>query len=305
MNWKKMGCIYCPGKNDKYQYAMFPNVQILNENEGKIRIYYTHRGSGNYGFPTYLDGLLNESGFRLLYNHNEPIIDRGALGTFDDSGVNITSIIKINGIRRFYYLAWNLGVTVPFRNSIGVAEEIDSTGTKLKRLYEGPILDRSKEYPYLCATPCVIKEKEGFYRLWYAAGEPWIEKEDNGLEVACNISYAESEDGIDWIRRGIVSVGHKPTDHVTTTPFVIKENNIFKMWYSYRGEKYRIGYAESLDGISYERKDELVGITVSESGWDSEMICYPQVFDLNGKRYMIYSGNSYGKTGIGLAILSY
>jgi len=75
------------------------------------------------------------------------------------------------------------------------------------------------------------------------------------------------------------------------------------MWYSYRGSKYRIGYAESKDGISWIRKDSEVGIDVSSSGWDSDMIEYPHVFDHGGQLYMLYNGNGYGKTGIGLAVL--
>jgi hypothetical protein len=74
------------------------------------------------------------------------------------------------------------------------------------------------------------------------------------------------------------------------------------MWYSYRGESYRTGYAESQDGINWQRKDEEAGIDVSPSGWDSEMIAYAHVFNHRGKRYMLYNGNGYGKTGIGLAV---
>ena len=48
--------------------------------------------------------------------------------------------------------------------------------------------------------------------------------------------------------------------------------------------------------------DEEVGIGPSESGCDSEMICYPCLFDFEGKRYMTYNGNEYGKTGFGIAV---
>lgn len=76
------------------------------------------------------------------------------------------------------------------------------------------------------------------------------------------------------------------------------------MWYAVRGEHYIIGYAESNDGYTWTRKDHLAGINVSESGWDSEMIEYPFIFDHKDNRYMFYNGNGYGRTGIGLAILS-
>ena len=75
------------------------------------------------------------------------------------------------------------------------------------------------------------------------------------------------------------------------------------MWYSYSIDKYRIGYAESLDGIKWERKDEQVGITVSEFGWDSESIEHCYVFNHLNSKYMLYSGNDFGKSGFGIANL--
>jgi hypothetical protein len=76
------------------------------------------------------------------------------------------------------------------------------------------------------------------------------------------------------------------------------------MWYSYRGEHYKIGVADSTDGILWQRKDSEVGIDVSETGWDSEMIEYAHVFELRNHLYMFYNGNGYGKTGLGYAIWS-
>jgi hypothetical protein len=75
------------------------------------------------------------------------------------------------------------------------------------------------------------------------------------------------------------------------------------MWYSIRGFKdlYKMGYAESTDGIHWERKDQQVGISPSDIGWDSEMICYPCVIDVKGKRYMFYNGNRHGESGFGYA----
>ena len=74
------------------------------------------------------------------------------------------------------------------------------------------------------------------------------------------------------------------------------------MWYPYRGESYRIGYAESRDGTDWTRRDDIAGIEPSASGWDSEMVTYPFVFRHRDRRYMLYCGNGYGLTGIGLAV---
>jgi hypothetical protein len=83
------------------------------------------------------------------------------------------------------------------------------------------------------------------------------------------------------------------------------------MWYSYRQKRgyrsdksssYRLGYAESRDGIKWNRKDDQVGINVSPSGWDSEMIEYPFYYAQNDKEYLFYNGNGFGKTGFGYAV---
>ncbi|MDR3088446.1 MAG: hypothetical protein LBU39_01340 [Desulfobulbaceae bacterium] len=92
-------------------------------------------------------------------------------------------------------------------------------------------------------------------------------------------------------------------EHAIARPSVLRDPDGWKMWYSFRGETYRIGYAESPDGLVWTRLDEQAGIDVSATGWDTEMIEYPFVFDHAGRRYMLYNGNGYGKTGFGLAVL--
>ncbi|MDR3562630.1 MAG: hypothetical protein P4N59_14510 [Negativicutes bacterium] len=301
MIWRKLGNVYCPAEGERYTHAMFPEVECIDECAGRIRVYYTHRDSNNYGFPTFLDAELIGDKFTIIYNYHEPIMGKGDIGNFDDSGANITSLIKINGKRRFYYYGWNLGVTVPFRNAIGVAEASgEEADLSLTRLFPGPILDRAARFPGLCATPCVIRMGDA-YRMYFTQGSPWI-MTDGKPNVACRIAFADSEDGLVWRRSDEAAVDNLPTDHVVTTPFVMLDGGVFKMWYSYRGAKYRIGYAESTDGKRFQRKDSDVGISVSASGWDSEMICYPKVFRLNGTLYMIYCGNNYARTGFGLAV---
>ena len=74
----------------------------------------------------------------------------------------------------------------------------------------------------------------------------------------------------------------------------------------YRGHQngYRIGYASSYDLLDWVRDDSKVGIDVSESGWDSEMISYPHVFELDGEIYMAYLGDQVGRYGFGMAKLN-
>jgi hypothetical protein len=140
--------------------------------------------------------------------------------------------------------------------------------------------------------------------MWYISGVKW-EREGGNPKHYYHIKYAESRDGYEWKRKGLVCIDFKSKEeYAIARPCVIKEKGYYEMWYSYRGENYKMGYAKSKDGLRWERKDEEAGIDVSESGWDSEMIEYPFVFDHKGERYMLYNGNGFGKTGIGLAVLA-
>jgi hypothetical protein len=119
-----------------------------------------------------------------------------------------------------------------------------------------------------------------------------------------NIKYAESIDGIHWKREGMISVDYQyPGESRVSRASVIKEGGLYKMWYCYAiGEGgYKIGYGESEDGFRFHRRDEEAGIGLSEKGWDSEMLCYPFVFQHKGTKYMLYCGNGYGRTGFGYA----
>lgn len=139
--------------------------------------------------------------------------------------------------------------------------------------------------------------------MWYGSTLDWTSENGEMIHV---IKYATSVDGENWIKHGVVIPYEIGVAQAFSKPSVIIDKNGYHMWYSYRsgdGTPYRIGYSHSTDGINWERKHKDVGIDVSETGWDSNMICYPFVFEHDGDRYMLYNGNNYGKTGFGLAIL--
>lgn len=238
--------------------------------------------------------------FSILKIAEEPLLAPGEIGTFDDSGVSLSCLKQIRGRKYLYYLGWNLGVTVPWRNSIGLAIYDPGTGT-FQRHSKAPLLDRDDVDPYSISYPFVL-ENGGIYRMWYGSNLRWGKEQEQMAHV---IKYAESDDALHWKRQGIIALNFKDeSEYAMSRPCVLKEDGIYKMWYSCRGESYRIGYAESRDGVAWERKDEEVGIDVSDAGWDSEMVEYPFVFDHDNERYMFYNGNGYGKTGVGLAVLA-
>ena len=266
------------------------------------RIYFGGRNRENKTQPGFIEIDITDP-FNILRISPEPVLKLGKPGLFDDSAIWCHWIVRRGDVLYMYYNGWVRGVSVPYYSAIGLAISKDN-GLSFTRVSKAPIMGRNDVDPYSVGGPCVLVENN-VWRMWYWSAVDFRIEEGKPMYYY-HIKYAESRDGIHWERKGIVAIDFKyPGETRISRPCVIKEGGIYKMWYSYAigHGGYRIGYAESKDGIHWERKDEEVGITVSKEGWDAEMICYPFVFEHKGQKYMLYNGNGYGKTGIGLAIL--
>jgi hypothetical protein len=230
----------------------------------------------------------------------DPILDLGPLGAFDDSGVT-TSCLVLSGADRFlYYTGWSRGVTVPFYLAASVA--VSSNGGPFERWSHAPLLERSAVDPFLTASPFVLVG-HGRWRMWYVSATEWRHT-GSGPRHYYHIRYAESDDGFVWRRDGQVCVDYAtPDEHAFARPWVVHDDDAYRMWFAVRGDRYRIALADSSDGVAWTRRTEL-GLTAGAAEWESEMVEYPCIFDWNGRRFMLYNGNDYGRSGVGLAVLA-
>jgi hypothetical protein len=300
-SWKKLGLVFSPKGNYDWMVSYASNPVAVHLSLDIFRIFFSCRDKNNRSSIGCLDIDLSNPG-KAINLSQKPILTPGQLGEFDDSGVTLACIIEDEKKRKYlYYIGWNLGVTVPFRNSIGLAVDM---GNGFQKTSRAPVMDRNEVDPYSMSYPWVIKD-DSLWKMWYGSNPSWGKEKP---EMSHVIKYAESKDGVIWDRKGIVCINpENPLENSFSRPCVIKEAGSYKMWYSYRSSKksqeYRIGYAESVNGKNWVRKDDEVGLDVSAEGWDTEMVCYPTIFNHKGKRYMLYNGNHYGQTGFGLAIL--
>lgn len=300
MTWEKIGLIFSP--SGEYDWMNSHAAVPVAENIGGdfFKIYFSSRDRQNRSHTGSVIIDIRHP-HDILELSTKPVLKPGDLGEFDDSGAMATWLVRHQNERYLYYIGWNLGVTVPFRNSIGLA--IGTENGEFVRYANGPIVDRSMREPHFCASCCVIPGADA-WRMWYLSCTGWRIR-NNRTEHSYHIKYAESADGIIWNRDGHVAIDYlNDGEYAISRPSVVKDSDRWRMWYSTRGSSYRIGYAESADGRNWTRLDSLSGMDVSTAGWDSEMIEYPFVFDHAGQRYMLYNGNGYGKSGFGLAVLT-
>jgi hypothetical protein len=229
-----------------------------------------------------------------------PVISFGNLGAFDENGVSYPWLFEWNNTNYMLYVGWMPTVLTPFMNGLGLA--VENRNGCFDRYSRAPILPRNND-DYLSIGSSSVFVEENKIRLYYTSFLKWGSKPDEHKHYYV-IKYAESIDGINWIRNNHVCIDILyDWEYSICRPSVIKIGDTYHMWFSYRGEGYLLGYAYSVDGINWVRDDKKAGILLSKDGWDSEMICYSHVFKHYDQYYMIYCGNQYGRDGLGIARL--
>lgn len=309
MKWMKKGFI-CSHETLNLPWftknTMVPVPWLMDDN--RLRLFITMCDDTNVGRIGYID-VNPHNPSEILGHSKTPVLDIGQPGAFDDNGIITSSILEDDGKLYLYFSGYQLTVGVPYLIFSGVAVSTDNGETFTKHFGSAPMLDRiDAEVSTRCA-PFVMKEPSGEYRMWYTAdkGSGWITGYNNKLLPLYDLKTMTSSSPTDWPRKnGDTAITFKNEDeHGIAKCTFWKEDGLYKAIYSIRSlsQGYRLGYAESTDGVTFTRKDDQVNIDVSETGWDSEMIAFPERYSCMGKTYLFYCGNKYGQDGIGYAEL--
>lgn len=303
MKWQKQGLIYVAQGEYPWakSHAMLPTPDLISDEI--LRVYLTYCDEHGIGRVGYTD-LAAHAPSTILAISSKPILDIGLPGTFDENGVLQTSIVTLpNGDKYLYYVGFELGHKIRYRLLTGLAISRDG-GETFARFKKTPILERSNEELYFRCGSFVMLDN-GLFRLWYVAGSEWTFLQGKEVPIY-TIRYLESYDGIHWGDEGHTCIDIQfPNEHGFGRPYVVKADYGYQMFYSIRtiDKGYRLGYAESKDGITWERKDDQLNLDVSSQGWDSETICYAAITSYQQETLLFYNGNYFGQSGFGYARL--
>ena len=300
-HWKKKGLIFEPNISG-FTHGSHPCIMLVRDDNHVVAFTGRDKNSKSHIF---LSHAILDDGRLDLVGEPRLALFPGSIGCFDCDGVISVCFIKKRNDCYLYYVGWqNLPEGLWTCDTGRVV--VDTDNLSLRREYSGPVLGRDKNNPLFAAGTAFLII-DGVWHTWYNSGIRW-EKTEHGFKHYYGIHHARSENGVDWVCDPQMCIPFADQyEYAFGRPSVIMIDGKYCMWFAHRATKdiqtYRIGFASSDDGLKWERNDELAGIDVSKEGWDSEMICYPYVFEHKGKRYMLYNGNNYGKTGFGLAVL--
>lgn len=301
MNWQKKGLLIKPDPS-LYWMSTYVGPSFLHflKNDNFV-IYLTGRDNKNTSRIGRAYGIFLDGKLIIKKIEKKVIFDVGEPGCFDENGVSYPWLIFKKNKIFMYYVGWVSGGITRFQNYTGLA--ISKNKNKFYRYSNVPILDRNSSEPFGSGSCSVIKNKNG-YEMLYTSFVSWIKskKRDRSYDPRYNLKYATSPDGLNWKRKNIISIKCKNNETVIGKPSILKSNGNFKVWFSFRGNSYRIGFAEGKSLTKLTRNDKLANINISKNGWDSEMIEYAHVVEHKNYQIMIYNGNEFGKTGLGYAM---
>ena len=317
MKWLKHGKIFDPTQhqlpNGCVQFAQSPQALVFDE---FVRIYFSTRSidpvNGKYlSHVAYVDMKKNLRD--VIGVSQQIVIPLGELGCFDEHGIFPMSVMRHGDAVYGYTCGWNRRVSVSVDTAIGLAISRDD-GQTFQRIGAGPVLAASKNEPCLVGDG-FVKVINNVFHMWYIFGTGWKKyAADTPPDRTYKISHATSADGVEWIKeeaRCIIPDRLGP-DESQALPTVIGIGKRHHMFFCYResfdfrqttGRGYRIGHAWSDDLINWVRDDEQPQLAGTSKDWDSDMQCYPHIFECNEKIYLLYNGNEFGRYGFGLAEL--
>jgi hypothetical protein len=297
MSWRRLGLVYRNSSSHPAlaSHAALPVAVVLKDD--LVRVFYSGRDQSKRSSIGTLVVRVGEVP-RIEEKTSGPLLEPGAAGTFDDSGLGVGSCVSDASGDRIYYMGWNVGGSVPWRNAIGLAIGNFQTG-RCERFSAGPIMDRDPVDHLSLSYPWVLKNELPEWRMWYGTHLAWGAGKTDMYHA---IRVARSADGIAWAREPSIAIQPDGEEIAVVRPTGQVGVQGGEMWFARRGlGPYRLGYATSPDLVTWTRQTGGVMEPQAE-GWEGGELTYPCVFMAAGRRWMFYNGAGFGEGGFGLAL---
>ncbi|MBP8742884.1 MAG: hypothetical protein KBH36_02280 [Acidaminococcaceae bacterium] len=317
MKWIKRGKIFDPIQhklpNNCLQFSQSPQALVFDD---FVRIYFSTRAVDpvNNKYLSHIAFVDMKKNLRdIIRTSTDTVIPLGDLGCFDEHGIFPMSVMRHGNAVYGYTCGWNRRTSVSVDTAVGLAISHDN-GLTFQRIGDGPVLAASLHEPYLVGDG-FVKVINGIFHMWYIFGTGWKKFSPESMpDRTYKIGHATSKDGIEWTKEEARSIipDRIGADESQALPTVISIGQRHHMFFCYResfdfrqtkGRGYRIGHAWSDDLLNWTRDDKNPQLEGSPGEWDSDMQCYPHVFECDGKVFLLYNGNEFGRYGFGLAEL--
>ena len=244
--------------------------------------------TGRIGYATSEDGIV------WTRYENNPVLVPGDAGAWDDTNADHACVLFVDSTFKMWYMAED-------EESSQIGYATSSDGVSWEKYSGNPVLNLGTTGTWdeeEVMHPSVIFDGET-YHMWYNG---------YGQEMQ-RTGYATSLDGISWNKHPgnpVMTTGVSGSwdDHMLGLMSVIYKDGEFKMWYTAGdgtgddSRYFRIGYATSTDGISWDKHKDNPILDIGEVGsWDSlGVVTSAVLFDSTENKYKMWYGGFDGSS---------
>jgi len=257
------------GAEGTYDTFNAESASVIKDGDA-YKMWYSGHDGAKYRIlhATSMDGI--------TWTDHQMVLNVGSEGTYDTSRVFHPCVIKDGDTYKTWYTGYDgANYRILYATSM---DGITWTDHQM-------VLNIGSEGTYDTSRvmePCVIKDGD-VYKMWYS-----------GYDGAnFRILYTTSMDGITWTdHQMVLNIGSEGTYDTSRVrfPCIVKEDGTYKMWYSgYDGQKDRILYTTSTDGITWTNHQVAIDIG-AEGTYDTLSIYKPCVVKEGDAYKMWYSG---------------
>ena len=226
------------------------NPLAVVEVDGTYHLFFNGQAEGSPEFLEYDIGHATSSdGVEWTMDPANPVLTRGAPGEWDDASLWGAAVIHDGSM----FHLWYCGARGDIKRG-GYATSPD--GSAWTKHPNNPVIDVGPpgSFDEKEVKPGAVIVSDGIYRMWYSGSTDWA-----GTPPAYDwkIGYAESDDGLNWIKHpGNPVVGPRGDweSRYVFAPSVLFDGDTYHLWYAGGSPSgHAIGYAESADGVEWFR----------------------------------------------------
>ncbi len=200
-------------------------------------------------------------------------------------------------------------------NTTGVAFS-DDGGQSFYYRNETPILEMDRPWDKEGTGSVFVRREGGQFQMYYTSIGSYFDKPE-GVETGhgdliprIGIGFAVSDDGVDWVKpqddlmvspRGFET---EPYEYISSKPFLLEEDDGYRMWLHTFGTAYRVRSLFGQDGLNWEWQESGIDgeFGIGDTGcFDDRQRCYVSVIKCGDVYRCWYTGNGFGQTGMGYA----
>lgn len=299
----KKGRIFIP-QDYGLNYCKSPQALVFDE---YVRVYFSYCVPDGEKLISRVGFVDFDKNFDKVIRVKKDVLIEGKLGTFDEHGIFPFSPFFDKGKVKGITSGWTRRQSVSVDSGLGLVVSEDG-GESFTRIGDGPVMTANLNEPYLVADGFVVNRSDEQFVMYYIFGTGWSYYKESAVpERTYRIGIATSNDLLEWNRNGVQIIEPVLEKEAQALPSVAYYKGKWHMVFCYRdtvgfrnnsSNAYRIGYAYSEDMFKWKRDDSKVA--VEQEDWCNKMQCYPNIFVMDEKLYMLYNGNDFAKEGFGI-----